>query len=282
MSNTTDIFVIILCVVNIIVSGLIIYSSVKINGDKTTYQTINTNNTNITNTSLDNIQEDFILYEQIFSANNTNNSTRNETIEKTESFLSTTNQPLFFLGISSICFIFLLMFSFCAKDNDLHCDETCSKGSQDEARCCCGACTCCGCYYCCRRCCRGGCSGSSGCTGCNCSGSDCNCSGADEGVAYVIIIALFLLIFILLFLVARALGKIISRIVGLISLFLFDIIFVCLGIIQGKEDGMNTFCYLVIISGIISAICNLLALITPCLRIRSINVYEPSYHNGLI
>ena len=174
------------------------------------------------------------------------------------------------------------MFSFCAKEKELHCDETCSKVHQDETRCCCGACTCCGCYYCCRRCCKGDCSGCDGCNG-SCSSSDCNCSGAGEGVAYAIILAIFLLIFILLFFVVRALGKIISRIVGFISLILFDIVFVCLGFIQGKEDGMNIFCYLVIVSGIISGISNLLALLTPCLRIKSINVYETSsYFDRLI
>ena len=84
-----------------------------------------------------------------------------------------------------------------------------------------------------------------------------------------------------MFFLARALRKIISRIVALISLFLFDITFVCLGSIQGKENGMNTFCYLVIVSGIISGICNLLGLIAPGLR-RSMNVYESSYHDELI
>ena len=106
MYNMTEPFVIAIVFVNIISSILIIYSSIEIKGDKITYQTNNINNTNITNSSLNNMQDEYILYEQIFITNNTNSSINNETTEKTESFLSTTHQPLFFLGIFSNFSIF--------------------------------------------------------------------------------------------------------------------------------------------------------------------------------
>ena len=122
---------------------------------------------------------------------------KRKTTEKSESFLSTTHIPLFLLGICSVFSIFLLIFSFFAKENKCHCDEICgSKDYEEKIRCCCGACACCSCYYCCRRCCRGGSYGSTG--GHNYSSSDCNCGGADEGVGYAILIAIVLFIFILM------------------------------------------------------------------------------------
>ena len=62
------------------------------------------------------------------------------------------------------------------------------------------------------------------------------------------------------------------------SLFLFDIIFfVCLGFMQGKEDGMNSFCYIVIASGIISGIFNICGIVTSFLGMKNKNGSESSF-----
>ena len=281
MTERKDKIIIALIIINIISSGLILISSlcIKNNDDKEKSYS-----------DLHNLEEILNFEKYDTSLNNsiyfrklpTSSNDFNNTLEKISNIMSKTDKPLFFSGIFSFCFIFLLISSFCVKDKECNSYDISPLEDSylEEAACCCGVCICCRCYLRCKRGYKKYCSSCSGCNGnscnCNCTKEDCNCGG-DKDSAIVCFIVIILIAFILFYLIAKCLGKNVSRLVSLIFLFFFDIMFICLAISTGTEDEMNGFCYMAILFGIIPGICNFLALLLPQL---SVNVCIDLFRGG--
>ena len=126
----------------------------------------------------------------------------------------------------------MLVFSFCAKEND--CEDCCkpSPPSLSEEGSCCLCCN--DCEECRRECCK---DLSGGCGGAGCTGSD------GIIVCIILICSLLLIIFAIIFFFTMGLKKSAARIFGLICLILLDIVIFSLGFLDGRKNGMNSYSF---------------------------------------
>ena len=189
--------------------------------------------------------------------------------------------PIFILSFCSLFFFMLLAFSFGAKEKKCSDCCPCSSSSKENSNiknsCCCSCCSIC-CYHCRKNCCDE-CKGvveGSGCADCcstmNISGGAAN----NQGLGYILgIFAVVLIIIPLilgLFCVIKIIGKYATLFVCLIFLFLSDIVFICLGYLDSKEREITRSNYIIIISGAICALTNLIMLILIILDLRRFSV----------
>ena len=261
-----------LTLINLVVIILIIYSSLLILPRKN--NSSNKKSSSVLNVSY--LEQQILSEKQVFLKNNT----ATEENEKGIHF-SDAHYPLFFTGISSSIFLFLLIMSYLVPDKEYNCCCSCTE----VECCCCGVGTCCTCY-CCRK--RKDLVKNNECNCCkDCKdfchdnfdsnyqggGGECDIVGCIISIWYLFLMASF--IFIILYFIARDLGARLSRVVSFVFLLLFDLCFLIFGILQATNDGINTYSSLVIAFGIIGFILNLIYLILIILsRIGCIELFS--------
>ena len=207
-------------------------------------------NKNKIKTTIDYNQDEFVIPKKTLKKSSS------QKIRKLESNFKNDDKIIYILLLSclSICFTFLLMFSFCLDTN-----ECCNREAQDELGMgCCIYCLCCDCH----------------CESSGSRGGDCNCSGGNnnDGAAALLILLIVIVIFVLLYFAVKACGKHVSRYVAITCECLLNLAMMVLAIMYTLDDPQTDNGFIFIgISGILFA-CNFLGVLLPnlscCLNLR--------------
>lgn len=262
MVEAKEMTTIIPILVNLLVVGVVIYSSTKIKTIKNDYSPDEKNSSyqNVSYTEQQIFSEKEIFFmNNSFSFNETKILAKeeNESIsDKISKFFTNTHLPLLFTGICSSFFVIMLFLSYLVDDKDYSCkcaEIICTSEKHYHSY---------HCFYCCP-CGVGNCCS---CRDCDC---DCDCNGLGndkDAFLYIILLIVFFLIIMIFYYATKALGKSLSRIFAMIFLILFEVTFIILDIFQGINDEMNIFFYLIIVFASIGILCNLIAMILKCLN----------------